>query len=180
MLNLSRGCLGHRKLISILLTGIISFGIILAKEPVVYAGQSDAQEVILSSGIVRIFPPIEIKDILYYQDGGTTGIILMDSRGKTFYFCLDGRLRVQESGKALEPYHIYIGATHPEGPGAQSIPVGGKEEKSILKLLQIWLDDQVPAQEQEKLFNTTSVINLSEEEIAAYRVIRVIESLKAR
>jgi len=125
----------------------------------------------------KYYEIVEIIDILYYRDGGTTGIIIKDSYGKNFSFCFDGRL--QEVNKTNKR-HIYLGATYPTDPNAQKLLIGGAEEKSILKILRNWVAGKIPKEEQVKLSNINTVVGLSEEELKIYRVLKIIGILENR
>ena len=67
--------------------------------------------------VVGLIAPVSVKKISYYKDGGTTGIMLFDSIGREYPFCLDHRLDGSHSR------HIFIGATHPTKSGAQELPL---------------------------------------------------------
>jgi hypothetical protein len=168
----------NKKIIGLI--GFFALGIILISDPAVYGNLEEALEIILPSGVVQLYAPLEIEDAQYYRDGGTTGVILKDKKGKLFSFCLDGRIQVANFGEAAKPYHIYVGATHPESPGAQSVSIGGREEKSLLRVLQTWADEQLSAKEKEKILNAQSLDGITEKEVKAYRVLEIIEVLKNR
>ncbi|MDP3143099.1 MAG: hypothetical protein Q8N14_04040 [Candidatus Omnitrophota bacterium] len=168
----------NKKIIGLI--GLFVFGIILISDPAVYGSSEEALEIILPSGVAQLYAPLEIEDTQYYRDGGTIGVVLKDRDGKFFSFCLDGRMQVANFGEAAKPYHIYVGATHPESPGAQSVSIGGREEKSLLKALQAWADEQLSAKEKERILNVQSPDGITEKEIKAYRVLEIIEVLKNR
>ena len=144
----------------------------------------DKFEIILPSGEIQRYASITVTDVLYYTDGGTTGIIIKDQNGKVLKLCLDGRMQIQEilPGAVVKPkpYHIYVGATYPTDQGAQSVSIGGKEEKTILSILQAWVNGQSPFEKQEKLMNAKTVQGLSENELKEYRILNVIKTLKNR
>ena len=133
-----------------------------------------------SAEILRISLPIEIEKMLFYSDGGTTGVIIKDADEKYFFFCLDGRMQETKIGEEPEPYHIYFKATHPTNANAQKIPISGEKEKAILNILQDWADKQVSKEEQARLINTRTVVGLSEEELKIYRILKVIKKLEDR
>ncbi|MFH1622145.1 MAG: hypothetical protein ABIA97_03380 [Candidatus Omnitrophota bacterium] len=140
-----------KKLLGLSLIIFIVLGIMLSNGLIAYASQDDTYEIILPSGTIKLYSPLEIEDIDSYTDGGTVGVTIRDSKGNYFRFCLDGRCEIvlpKEEFETLEelnkyineqppkPYHIYVGADHPNRPGAQKIPIGGKEEKSIINILE--------------------------------------------
>jgi len=155
-------------------------GISLVKGQLVYGNQKDSYEIILPSGIIVLETPITVEDIQFYEDGGTIGVIIKDKNDKKFMFCLDGRMQEIKFGETPKPTHVYVGAVYPETKGAQSIPIGGKEEKSILDVLQAWLDQELSSDEKEALLTKNSVIGLSEKELKAHRILHIIKSLKNR
>lgn len=168
------------RLMIVLLAGFLSLGITLANNSNAYGNQQEEFEIIIPSGTIQLYPPIEIKEVMYYRDGGTTGVILIDKNSQEFQFCLDGRMQF---GEEVEPYQIYVGSTHPEGTGAESIPIDGVEEKSLLKILEYYIDQKLSLFEQEKLIKCLyplDLSNLSEKEIELARIMAIIETLKNR
>ena len=133
-----------------------------------------------SAEVLGISLPIEIEKMLFYSDGGTTGVIIKDANGKDFFFCLDGRMREMEMEKEPEPYHIYFKATHPTDANAQKISISGEKEKAILNILQDWANRQASHEEQVRLLNTRTVVGLSEEELKIYRILKVTKKLEDR
>ncbi|MCK5123275.1 MAG: hypothetical protein KAQ87_03975 [Candidatus Pacebacteria bacterium] len=133
-----------------------------------------------SAEILGISLPIEIEKVLFYSDGGTTGVIVKDANGKDFFFCLDGRMREMEMEKEPESYHICLETTYPTDAKAQKISISGEKEKAILNILQDWASKQVSKEEQVRLLNTRTVVGLSEEELKIYRILKVIKKLEDR
>ena len=133
-----------------------------------------------SAEVLRISLPIEIEKMLFYSDGGTTGVISKDANGRDFFFCLDGRMQETKIGEEPEPYHIYFKATHPTDANAQKISISGEKEKAILNILQDWANKQVSEEEQIRLLNIRTVVGLSEEELKMYRILKVIKKLEDR
>ncbi len=130
--------------------------------------------------ILGILYPLEIIEVVFYSDGGTTGVISKDTNNKDFIFCLDGRMQINEIGKELEPRYIYIGATYPTRPNAQKISIASEKEKAILYILQDWANKQVSKEEQIRLLNIRTVVGLSEEELKIYRILKIIKKLEDR
>ncbi|MDP6461084.1 MAG: hypothetical protein QF819_00005 [Gemmatimonadota bacterium] len=131
-------------------------------------------------GITLPKAPIQVKTVLYYRDGGTTGLVLEDSDGKEFKLCLDGRMQKEEVGTPLQPWLLYVGATHPLDTGAVMIAEGGVEEKAILTTLETWLSDNVSDEKREKLLTAKGVPGLSVQEVDQLRILRVVNYLKKR
>ncbi len=55
-------------------------------------------------------PPVVISSIESLRDGGTTSVVLEDSVGTIFLFCLDRRL---DEGGYDFPGNVYVGVLHP-------------------------------------------------------------------
>jgi len=163
-----------------ILIGISVISVLLISGYWIWRNQNETVQIVQPTETFNLYSPIEIKDTLYYKDGGTTGIIIKDNSGKTSLLCLDGRMQIDEPGRTPKPYHVYIGATYPTDPKAQKIPIGGKEEKAILKILQNCIVRKMSEEEQTRLSNIGTVVGLSEEELKIYRVLRVIKRLKNR
>jgi hypothetical protein len=81
-----------------------------------------------------VIPPVEVSEIVAYRDGGTIGMQMVDRLGSELPLCLDGRVKGGRNAK--KPFQLYLGARHPTHPHARAIPVGGKEERAILGLLE--------------------------------------------
>ena len=133
-----------------------------------------------SAEILGILYPLEIKEVAFYEDGGTTGIIAKDANNKDFSFCLDGRMQETKIGEETEPYHIYFKTIYPTDANAQEISIAGEKEKAILNILQDWVNKQVSEEEHIRLLNIRTVVGLSEEELKNYRIIKVIKKLEDR
>ena len=122
-----------KRLTSLLLIVIFFFGTVLFGGLMVCSSENDIIEMFLPTETITLYPPITIVDNLHFEDGGTIGIIIRDTKLKVLTLCLDGRLpQTKESG----PHYLFIGALHPDRPEAQRVPVGGKVEKAVLKMLQ--------------------------------------------
>jgi len=139
----------------------------------VYGEQANIIEITFSGKTVKLYSPITIENVLSYYDGGTTGFITKDSKGTKFSFCLDGRMHQPN------PRHIFIGSNYPTGPVAVEVPIGGAQEKIILKILEDWLRANVSQEQQVKLSNWNNVAT-TQEEGTIKSVLRVIGELKNR
>lgn len=159
-----------KRLIRVMTSVIFIFTVILFIGLVFVDVEDDAFQIILPKGTGKLYRPIEIKDVLEYRDGGTIGIVLKDSKERTFSFCYDGRaiivpwfdtyeeiVKYEEEYRLRHPRHIYVGATYPDEAGAQKIPVGGKEEQSILQLLENIMEEKLS--EDERLTMLESIRN---------------------
>jgi len=98
-----------------------------------------------------------------------------------FKFCLDGRMYIEGSDfPEIDLRHLYISATHPTHEGAQKIPIGGKEEKEVLRILKKWISQNVSDMKKEELLGAKTVIGLSEEELQQFRILELINRLEKR
>ncbi len=107
---------------------VIVFGVM--HTPALIAFGQDEVQIDLPGKTIKLYPPFEIVQTMMYKDGGTVGIVVEDSRGVSVPFCLDGRIKVPADSR-----HLYIGATHPGNSKAEEVPIGGKAEKTVLKIL---------------------------------------------
>jgi len=121
-----------------------------------------------------LVPPVDVKGVSYYLDGGTTGIILADAKGGEYPLCLDGR----ESQPW--PRHVFTGATYPTRPGAKRQPIGGKAERALTALLRAWADRRADAARRAALLKRRTVAGLSEPDLRLLRVLRVVATLSSR
>jgi hypothetical protein len=114
-------------------------------------------------------PPITIKKIDIFRDGGSIGVELIDSMETRFVFGVDGRL----GSDTLD--RIYVNAYHPSMNGAKLIPQGGKEEQKIIEVLQDHLDNNFSKEDQARLRNAYGKQNLNEAEQIAALSMSVID-----
>ena len=149
---------------------------------IVSADQTDNVEIPLSSGIVKLIKPIEIVHADMFRDGGTMEVTLKDKDGRTFTFCLDGRMQSLGLWKKPRPYYIFIGVSHPDMPGGKPIPVGGKEEKAILKMLEDWINENISAEDQKNVSDVSmhKKIAWTDQLYKARRILQLIDRLKQR
>ena len=108
---------------------ILVFTIVCISTSYVFAG-NEAVKIGLKEGSIKLYPPFEVTSAGLYKDGGTIAIVVEDGRGVSFPFCLDGRIKVPQYER-----YVYVGATYPTNSKAKQIPMGGKDEKAILKIL---------------------------------------------
>ncbi|MFH1902285.1 MAG: hypothetical protein ABIK26_08545 [Candidatus Omnitrophota bacterium] len=128
---------------------------------------------------IELSSPVVVQEVIYFEDGGTTGIVLKDSAERIFKFCLDGRMDIVDFDEPKTRY-IYINAIYPTDDGAKSIPVGEEQEKRILEILQEYISNNITEDERKKLLDIKTVTGYSQKEIDNFRILRVIETLKKR
>ena len=85
--------------------------------------------------------PVELVDASVYRDGGTKSVLMRSGTGKSFSFCLDGRLQL---AGATRKSHVYLGARHPTHAGAELIGIGSPEEQQLVALLRQWKQVNIP------------------------------------
>ena len=146
------------------------------------ASAADYAEIPLATGAVKLLKPIEIKHADMFSDGGTISVILKDKNGKEFPFCLDGRMQELELWQRPKPYHMFVNATYPESRGAASVPVAGKEEKAILKILQDWINENISKEDQANIADVSKHKNIkwTDQSYKARRILQLIDILKKR
>ncbi len=123
-------------------------------------------------------PPLSVKmdDVLYYQDGGTTGFEA-EVDGHKELFCFDGRM--VPASDSLGKRHVYLNATHPSHVGASKIPIGGKEEARIITILATWIDSELSHSKQQELLQG-SAPRTDLKETKLWWALRVKENLDLR
>lgn len=126
-----------------------------------------------SSDQGTVAPQVEMIDVLYYRDGGTTGFIVRVN-GELEHFCLDGRMST-----APQKRHIFLGATHPTAPGATQVAIAGKEEFRVLGILDAWLNSQLSTADQTALLAGDAPRD-SIEKTKMWWALRAREQLKNR
>ncbi|MBL7131554.1 MAG: hypothetical protein ISS45_09170 [Candidatus Omnitrophica bacterium] len=177
------------KIAAIILFSVFIFNFTLISQSNIYCDENNIVQVISLSETIELHKPLKIEEILYYKDGGTIGFVIKDSKGKIFQFCLDGRMRVATEPGFLgelknlmttqKPYHFYFEVTHPEGSGAQEIPIGGKEEESIAVILEHIMSEKLSDEQMVKL-NSADCSQFSKEEFKDCVVLGIIKKIKDR
>jgi len=168
----------------------------------VWGKQGEAVKIELPTRIVELYAPFAIENCDMYSDGGTIFITIKDSKGTIFSFCHDGRMRsygvpskeVFANSDRLkefwakeqrmienEPWYFYVETTYPTHEGAQKIPIGGKEEKSLLFLLQGWANAQLSKDDQESFLKDQYAWQRKHSTLAgaahAQHILRMMSSL---
>src|SRR5207244_2636890 len=92
--------------------------------------------------------PCVVSQSVYYDDFGSHGIELRGARGTRFMFCFRGgsvmpKDPADQSWRAPRP--MYVGALHPDGPGAHPVAIGGVEEAAVRDALRLYVDRALPA-----------------------------------
>ena len=161
---------------------ILSVITLAINSPQVLADQTNYVEIPLSTGTFKLVKPIEIDSADMYRDGGTIYVVLKDTNGKTFPFCLDGRMQALRIFEKPRPYHIFIRVMHPSIAGAQEIPINGKEEKILLKVLEDWIKENVSEEEQRNLQDVLNYekIKWTDKSYKARRILQLVDRLKKR
>ena len=118
-------------------------------------------------------PTIMLKELRYFKDGGTTGIVLQNSNGKEVRFCFDGRL------KSKTPTRIYANATHPDDAKAELVGSSSDHENELIGMLQSYLDSKYSRAKQAELLAKGSW-KLPKAEADASRILRAAQLRRAR
>lgn len=96
------------------------------------ADKTTHYELTLPDKSIVLYSPIEVEKADGIWDGGSIGVAIKDSKGTVLSFCLDQRINTVKLSQ-----NIQIGAFAPDD-SKQKLDVGGKEEKTILMMLQDW------------------------------------------
>ena len=118
----------------------------------------------------QLNPPIVLRDLRVWRDGGSLGFVLGDGLGKTITFTVDGKLG------SPTPRSMFLGVTHRDDPGAQQLPLDGAQERQLLTYLALWLDAKFDRADLERVFNTVDSRQWTQEQLSAYHVKRLIET----
>jgi len=134
--------------------------------------------VLLPGGkVATLSQPIEIEDLLYYKDGGTTAFTIKGRNGNAIRFSLLAA-GARQLLKGIDKPRSCVGADFPDRPGATLLYPGGAEERSIAAVLRVWADSQASRERQRALYLGGTVLGLSEREIRLFRVLRVKGTLE--
>lgn len=117
--------------------------------------------------------PVAVKAAMAYADGGSVGIVLVDTDSKELKIRLDKGLGSRTWGELL------LGGDS-EGEGSKRIEAGSKNEKAALKVLKGWLDRNWKPDEQERLGKYRSDMSAQEKHGRyVHWVVRWLESSAA-
>lgn len=171
-----------RILIGAWLLGIIGGILLTSHFSAISANYSDLIEIPVRAEEIKLIKPIDIVHAEIFRDGGTISVSLKDAQGTIFSFCLDGRLQEVGLGQEPKPLAVFVNATYPNDPKGEPLPVGGRKEKIILKILQDWINDHVSAREQKELRDVSapSAITWTETLYRARIALRFIDRLENR
>ena len=118
------------------------------------------------SGVVG---PIEVIELAYYRDGGSTGIRAVDARGREFSLCFDGSM------VSRTPSRIYFGVYYARDAGGELLPEGSGDERAVLALLQGWVDSHLTRERHAELSGRHLEAGVSQEERWAFRILHAFE-----
>jgi len=112
--------------------------------------------------------PIKIKEVLYYRDGGTTGVILEDATGKELSFCF------------TPLSNFFYGATHANFKEARPIEAESDLEKKLLSKIQNAINAKFDSKKQNKLTKAKTAMGLSKEELDIWYLLRSLNLYKEK
>jgi hypothetical protein len=84
----------------------------------------------LPGWVLKIVEPVEVKEILYLKDGGSTGLLLIDAKKQERWVCLDA------SGR--RPCPLVFNARFPHDPKGIRAALGSPEEAAFYGLMLRW------------------------------------------
>jgi hypothetical protein len=76
---------------------------------------------------LTIAEPVEVKDVLYWKDGGSIGLELKDAKGTIHRFAWDGR--------AKQARTLFVGVTYPSEKEGKQVEIWGAEEQDLYAVL---------------------------------------------
>jgi hypothetical protein len=111
--------------------------------------------------------PCTVTQLDYWEDGGSTGVVLRDAGGGEVRFCFDFGLETRARGR------IFVGSTwHEDG---RPVAPGSEAERRLMDGLRSWLDARYSRGEQRRLAGIGSLAEARDDEWA-WRVLRAIEA----
>ena len=129
----------------LLLVGVLALNMISA-HGLIALEQDKAVTIVLQEKNITLYSPFEITRAIMFRDGGTIAIVIEDSAGISFPFCLDGRIK-----RPSPLRYLYIGAAHPSDAKAEQVPISSAAEKAILTILKSATISEPDPQEREDL-----------------------------
>jgi|GEM_PF-2768097 hypothetical protein len=115
----------------------------------------------------------EIKQVIYYRDGGTIGVWAIKKDDVELKFCLSGRASSDSIG------HFFMNALHPDLDSAKKMDIDSTPEKELAEALQLWLEDNYSQNDINNLKEKEGA-DLSEEETKARAVLSILETIENR
>ena len=140
-----------------------------------------SQETRAAEAVLGLQGPVTVQKVAVYTDGGSTGVTLKDSSGRTLSFCTDFQMDALGPGKQRSTHgDLFLGATHPTYDGATHVEPRGVQEKAICTILQEWLNRNVSGRKRRAWLRDRGVNELTKEEAEQRRVLSLVEYLKTR
>ncbi|MHC4062344.1 MAG: hypothetical protein ACYSR6_12190 [Planctomycetota bacterium] len=112
---------------------------------------------------LKIGWPVEITEISYYEDGGSTGFTIVDPEEKIL-LCF---FHANRGGK---PGQMYLGGRNPSDRNAHPMPLCGIEEMSVLRVVEAYLNAKLTEDEKRMLSETRGYSGINEKQ-ADYRLL---------
>ncbi len=82
--------------------------------------------------MLAIAEPVEVKEVLYWKDGGSIGLELKDAKGKVHRFALDGRAKKSRA--------LFLGVTYPSETKGKRVDIWAVEEQELYAVLLRWVN----------------------------------------
>ena len=143
--------------IALLLLAVASPGVL---------AEVDAKEPI---DIPRLTSPILLHELHVWRDGGSLGFVVGDQSGRKIKFVVNYKVGSSTRG------WFFLNTIHTDyGKGVQ-LPLGGVEEKQLLKYLSLWLDDKFDRKELERISSTKDYRHWTKDQFSAVRVKQLLD-----
>jgi hypothetical protein len=168
-----------------ILTAILVMGIILLPQCYVWGSPEEIAKIVLPTKTIDVHLPIKIKNVRYNENNASMEIKIEDNLRKPLLLHLSVETQIipPELGKRQQAIfiysNVYIGGRR-GNPLAQKLPLGGNEEKTILKILQSWVGNNSKGELIKKIMVESGLNSKSKAEFYLGRVIDFIEILKGR
>src|SRR5262249_50800508 len=107
---------------------------------------------------LAIVEPVEVKEVLYWKDGGSIGLELRDAKGTVHPFALDGRAKKSRS--------LFLGVTYPTETNGKRADIWGAEEQELYSVLLRWVNRHP---QKEALFDGSKKLDESKQRLWEFR-----------
>jgi hypothetical protein len=115
-------------------------------------------------------PPIILYELYVWRDGGSLGFIIGDHSGIKIKFVVDYKEYSTTWG------WFFLNTIHKDRGEGQQLPLGGTEEKQLLRYLSLWLESKFSKQEIDEISATKDFRNISKDQLYAFHVKRLLDN----
>lgn len=109
--------------------------------------------------------PFALDEFQVWRDGGSLSFVFLCGGGEKLSFRLDGRIGSPTAG------YFFLEVNNSK----EKLPLGGTKEKSLIAVLEKWLDSKFTDDDLNRISNSTDFPNMTKDEFRAWHIKRVVD-----